>query len=187
MLKLLLQKETGLNTEISARVKDSRSLSSRPTDFLGGFKDHKNEPKKLQGITNLPENPCRSWQPGYACRLEMLSVLPRPAFLRNHTQRFLKNSVCLRTGLRQQCQLSPNLATPLSWTTCNFLCLHWWEERLDLNSRTKREARNGVVCFSNCLSVWLGEMTFLASGSPDSEESLCLQKCFRIFKGKINH
>lgn len=61
---------------LSNRAGYFRSLNSRPIDFHGGFKDHNNQPKILQGITNLPEKHGRvaaTWIHVQTCRAE-----PRP-------------------------------------------------------------------------------------------------------------
>lgn len=70
----------------------------------------------------------------------MLSVLPRPAFLRNHTSVSWRTRCACEPGLGNSASEhqihQPPWAEPLVTS-----CLHWWEERPDLNSRTKREAR----------------------------------------------
>lgn len=48
------------HSNLSNGVEYFRNLNSRPTDFHAGFKDHKNRPKVLQGITNLPAKHCRA-------------------------------------------------------------------------------------------------------------------------------
>lgn len=96
---------------LSNRAGYFRSLNSRPIDFHGGFKDHNNQPKILQGITNLPENHRRvaaTWIHVQTCHAE------RPARARLQPRVASPEEHSGRATTARGTKLTPNSVTP--WT-----------------------------------------------------------------------
>lgn len=139
-----------------------------PLTFMVALKIIKTNRKYCRAQLTCQRSLAESWwletRADLQCRA---SAVPEPAFLGNHMRRLAK-----RTGVRastggKQSLLIPNLRTPWAQPSVTFLptlgggggARSPWEQR--------GKARSGVsVCCCLSQSVWLGQMAFLASGSP---------------------
>lgn len=185
------KKEAGPNTEISATGSNYfRGFACRPTDFHGGFKDHKNQPKVLQGTTNLPAKPCRvvvTRRHVQTCNAERGARACLPG--ETHAAAGEAHGVRASTG-RKQSLLIPNLRTPWAQPFVTFLpslgggggARSPWEQR--------GKARSGVSVLLLPVPVcvtWANGFLSLRL-TLCKRRSLYLQKGFTIFKGKtLNH
>lgn len=153
---------------LSNWVEYFRSLNSEPIDLHGGCEDHKNQPKVLQGKTNLPEKHCgvlatrlhvQTWNAA-CCAKACLPRKPQAASREEHGM-----SVYMAWETKS---VDTKFRDPLSKTICNFpLSLFSGGGRGRFHQKKKTNQKHcGLFCFCRFLSEWLGEMAFLASGSP---------------------
>lgn len=131
---------------LSNWVEYFRSLNSEPIDLHGGCEDHKNQPKVLQGKTNLPEKHCgvlatrlhvQTWNAA-CCAKACLPRKPQAASREEH-------GVC--TWLGRQSLLTPNSETPWAKPFVTFPSVSSVVEGGADFTRRKRQTRNTVVYF----------------------------------------
>lgn len=169
----------------------SEVLNAGPIDFHGGFKDHKNQPKVLQGTTNLPAKPCRVVVTRDTCRLAMSSERGARACLPGEPHAAAGEAHGRACEHRGEAKLvnsqSPH---PLSTTVCNFPPDAWRWRRGSEPVRTKGQSQKWCVCLLLPVPVcvtWANGFLSLRL-TLCKRRSLYLQKGFRIFKGKtLNH